>query len=416
MKLTPSWKTLSLSLVAVFFLLHSCQKEQVSSSENIASSPAHEKISLLDWIHQGKIVSVLDLPEPKLDFSKLNKSKSSSRSANTSIQNQDLLLILEEHKERLERMINPDDFECGPTLLNDYILSTIEDFTQEDFVLVSNFGIIPFIEAIVFDDTRDEDFFGYEGDFTSSICFTFRDLKSFWDIPTDIQLSDAHGTVFQNVPLVAQILQAFFPAIDEEGNPIPVPDDIALAFAQELSDVFGSDKFDNYNHPLLTFNAIAFAGSPELGIPTKKIVMGDGIIEGYATLGLGSMAERFILAHEYGHQIQFAKNFPFEGTPESTRFTELMADAYGAYYSTHGRTALIQSLFLNRFTKTAFIIGDCAFDNPGHHGTPNQRARAAIFGGELAKKVGIVHPDFSSDEILELFTEAFPDLVVPDAE
>jgi hypothetical protein len=39
---------------------------------------------------------------------------------------------------------------------------------------------------------------------------------------------------------------------------------------------------------------------------------------------------------------------------------------------------------VEEFLQVFFQIGDCAFTNPGHHGTPNQRMRSARFGFTVA--------------------------------
>ncbi len=406
------WKPVFLSILAVF-VLNSCQKEQLSSSElRVQQSPK----TVVDLMQQGKMISVIDLPEPKFNLSKLPRQVASSRSANKVKVPQSLIDIVREQRELLERAINPDDFECGPTFLDPHFESILEDFTEEDFFLLNNFGtLIPILEGIFIDDIRDKDFFGYEGRFTDGIRNTFVDLRGFWDIPNDIMLSDMHGSVFKDESLVAELIQFWFVNFDEDGTEIPIfSDELALTIAQDLKEVFGSDKFDNYNHPLLTFNAIAFSGAPEIGVP-KKILMGDGIMEVYAELGLGSMAERFILAHEYGHHIHFSQTIFGDNTPESTRFLELLADTYASYYASHGKGLFLHPLVLNRYLKTSFSVGDCGFDSPGHHGTPNQRARAAALGGELAKRVGIFDPKLSSDEILEIYIANFSEIIKPDA-
>ena len=68
---------------------------------------------------------------------------------------------------------------------------------------------------------------------------------------------------------------------------------------------------ENVSKTAGSFNALAFPGDPFFGIG-PKIVMGDGIMEAYAKLGFRTNADRLILAHEYGHQIQFANGY-FDG-------------------------------------------------------------------------------------------------------
>jgi hypothetical protein len=64
--------------------------------------------------------------------------------------------------------------------------------------------------------------------------------------------------------------------------------------------------------------------------------------------------------------------------------------------------------------KTFYVVGDCVFDSPGHHGTPNQRARAAIFGIKLAHKP----PQWRilpSLTVANKFDAKLPEIVAPDA-
>ena len=109
---------------------------------------------------------------------------------------------------------------------------------------------------------------------------------------------------------------------------------------------------------------------------------GDGILAGYGAVGFGDVAPQAIYAHEFAHHIQnqndyFNDPLATQGDPpEQTRYTELMADAYSAYYLTHKRGATMNRKRVEQFLQVFFQIGDCAFDNPGHHGTPNQRMAA----------------------------------------
>ena len=104
--------------------------------------------------------------------------------------------------------------------------------------------------------------------------------------------------------------------------------------------------------------------------------MRDGILEGFAALGYEDVAPQAILAHEFVHHIQFQLNlFEDEVTPEATRRTELMADAYSAYYLSHARGVSMQSKRVKKFLAVFFNLGDCSIEHSGHHGTPHARAR-----------------------------------------
>jgi hypothetical protein len=188
----------------------------------------------------------------------------------------------------------------------------------------------------------------------------------------------------------------------------------AEALANDLKIVFGSANFQNFNHPLLTFNAFASPADPFFNTP-KKIVMGDGIMKAYDDLGYSDVAPQAVLAHEYGHHVQFANNVDFGSSPEGTRRTELMADAFSAYFMTHKRGSAMNWKRVQQFLKVFFDIGDCAFSNDGHHGTPNQRMKAAGFGYQLATDAQKQGKILSSQEFITLFDQALPGLVAPDA-
>ncbi|MFM6849677.1 MAG: hypothetical protein ACKOVB_11295, partial [Terrabacter sp.] len=62
-----------------------------------------------------------------------------------------------------------------------------------------------------------------------------------------------------------------------------------------------------------------------------------------------------------------------------------------------------------------FQVGDCNFDKPGHHGTPNQRLAASTWGwsvADAAQKQGHVLPSLTLDA---QFEAKLPELVAPDA-
>ena len=148
--------------------------------------------------------------------------------------------------------------------------------------------------------------------------------------------------------------------------------------------------------------------------------MGDGILEGYTAVGLGDVAPQAVFAHEFGHHIQFQNGYFEDDVPgatteaELTRYTELMADAFAAYYLTHHRGAGMKKKRVEQFLQVFFQIGDCAFDDPGHHGTPNQRMAAARFGFEVADQALKHGRILSSDAFHDLFVAEYPDLVAPD--
>ena len=400
-------KKLLLFSTLSLFLLVGCEKE---SSINVTESNSTQeanlrlaKAKLNAFIKDGKLV-------PKFGSS-LGKTTTGSSNARVGAQTSGLSKAVDYtyYQSLVNKAINPGDYECGPTAIDYYVPTLIADWTNDDFFFYGTFGDFAFLEAYYFDNTDGGDSFGPNGEFTNVTNRVFKDLKRFWNIPTDIQLVDAHGTVYNNVPLVVTMIKTFY---TYGGG--PVPDAIALDLALTLQVVFGSPQFHYFNNPLLTFNAFASTAEPENGI-AKKIVMGDGIQQAYADLGYSDVATQAILAHEYGHHVQFAKNVNFGNSPEGTRRTELMADAFAAYFLTHKRGSALNWKRVQEFLGVFYTIGDCAFSDDGHHGTPNQRMKAAEFGNQLANQAQKQGNILTGEAFIVLFDAALPAIIAPDA-
>ena len=313
------------------------------------------------------------------------------------------------------RAINPSDHVCPPsTPLIDWLIGRILEIPAANRnALFSRLAdLVPSYDALIFQTEATPQFFGYNGEYTQRMIKTERDVKRFWDISSDdIQLIAMHGTMLLDQPRVSRTYQ----------SPIftGLPPATANALALAVFNAMQHPSLNGGNHPIMTFNAFALS-APELGIP-DKIVMGDGILDGYRAIGFDDVALPGIYAHEFGHHIQFENGYFEDEVPgatteaELTRYTELMADAYSAYYLTHSRGAALNKKRVAQFLDVFFNIGDCAFTNPGHHGTPNQRMRAAEFGFRTADQAHKQGHILSSEAFHDLFVAAYPAMVAPDA-
>lgn len=349
----------------------------------------------------------------------------------------------------IARVINPDDYECiSPTDFGAWVdeqIIEIFDLGFPTFEILD--GLFVFLWAgdstLLFDNDASDEYIGVNGEYTREQIKRHKDNRRFWDVPTDdILLMGMHGAVIGDD---ARML----PFVDFQFDPdsdFPVQGDefnqYILSTAQtaivggvvDLGPFFGAPLGFNffevpgipsgYDNPMLTLNAFAFSDGgveiiPGFGLIPDKIVMGDGILEGLEAIGLGRNAPDFVHAHEFAHHVQFeigAFDSDLPTQPERTRRTELMADAFGAYYSSHARGATFQAKNFADVMRAASVVGDCQFESGGHHGTPNQRDAAASWGGGVAtgaKKQGHIKPSL---EMLGLFDAELPNLVAPDAE
>lgn len=123
-----------------------------------------------------------------------------------------------------------------------------------------------------------------------------------------------------------------------------------------------------------TYNAISYS--------TGKIYYGEGIFRDAKSKDASNLINVMILAHEYGHQLQYAYGLP--SVNESTaRPNELEADGMAGYYLRRGYG---KSTFASIATgyEFAYAIGDYQTTSSGHHGTPPQRRSAVRLGFLLA--------------------------------
>jgi uncharacterized protein len=126
--------------------------------------------------------------------------------------------------------------------------------------------------------------------------------------------------------------------------------------------------------PNSTFNAISYS--------TGRIYFGEAIFKWAYNRDSSNLINVMILAHEYGHQLQYAFGLP-STTENTARPNELEADGFSGYYLRRGYG---KSTFASIATAydAAFAIGDNNVNDPGHHGTPAQRRSAVRLGFLLA--------------------------------
>jgi len=314
------------------------------------------------------------------------------------------------------RAINPSDYVCSNSspvtdLLNADLVRTLTASPEEKARLVTMYNLaadlVPTYEALFFQTTATPQTFGYNGEFTTIMGKTERKVKSFWDIPSEqIQVLGMHGTMLLDAARVSLTYQVVF------GLDKATADTYAVAVRDALA---ASTTMNGGNYAFWTFNSVSFR-YPGLA---DKIVMGDGILEAFATLGFADVAPQAIFAHEFAHQIQYENEYFGDLTgvtaAEKTRYTELMADAMAAYYLTHARGEAMNQKRVEEFLEVFYQIGDCGFTSSGHHGTPNQRFRAAQFGFDVADQFQKQGHILTSEEFHQQFLAYYPTLIAPDA-
>lgn len=298
--------------------------------------------------------------------------------------------------------------------INDYVnaqlINTLTVERARILELVNKWKVadVPFYEALYLKSGATPQTYGYEGEFTHVMVKTERDVKNFWDTPSaDIQVVSMRDDVLFDVPRLAATYNFVYG--------VPYPD--ATELAEYVRDLLVRSQTMNGHYAYWTYNSVSLHIDPPSPYAQKKIIMGDGILEAYKALGLDDVAPQAIFAHEFAHQIQFVNDYklltPGASAAERTRYIELMADAYSAYYLTHKRGAAMNQKRVEEFNNVFFYIGDCSFSSSGHHGTPNQRRKAARFGFTVADEYQKQGHILTAAEFFARFEAAYPALIAP---
>jgi hypothetical protein len=236
--------------------------------------------------------------------------------------------------------------------------------------------------ALYFENSPENQYFGVNGEHTDQVDKTFIDLKHFWNIRLKNLITVAsHGSMLQDRGKVLKMYKYIYRYSDEKANRFT--DSIAT-----LLKIY--PQFLNGDHAAFTFNQFAIPDTAiaNVGQIPAKIIIGDGLLKGFDALGYGANAPQAILAHEFGHHIQYELGILKTGMkliPKTSRRIELMADAYAAYFLSHSQGAAMALKDVQQVAEVFFNTGDCDFAVDSHHGTPAQRKAATEWGYGLAK-------------------------------
>lgn len=298
------------------------------------------------------------------------------------------------------------DEACTPTELDGYIERLIVGIPDSKLFVLAILGVFdyPTYDSLIYGD-RSDPYYALETGTTGKVRQSVQASRAVWDIKSgDIQTIGMSSEMVVDRPKVIRLLQFLFGVTPAEAAQVT---DVLIPLIKGTKQLR-----DGYN-PLFTLNAFAFTaeGEPSLQGISDKIVMGDGIIKALRDTGNIAVGPQMVVSHEFGHHVQFENHAypPGDPTPEITRRMELMADAYGAYLDAHAKGLNFGPARIAGTVEVAHLVGDCAVDNPGHHGTPSQRARAAAWGAALAKSNGMnVLP---SRTVMARFDAALPGIL-----
>ena len=154
--------------------------------------------------------------------------------------------------------INPSDYVCpASTPVSDWWLNEVYAFIGAEPAIFNHLynqraaDLVVMYEALLFGTAATPQYFGYNGEHTKAMVKVERDIKNFWDIPSDnIEVIGMHGNMLQDTIRVARTYQAVF----------GLPAATARSFARSVrTNVLASTVLNGGDHALFSFNAFAIS-------------------------------------------------------------------------------------------------------------------------------------------------------------
>ncbi|MEM8814483.1 MAG: hypothetical protein AAGE85_01505 [Pseudomonadota bacterium] len=134
--------------------------------------------------------------------------------------------------------------------------------------------------------------------------------------------------------------------------------------------------------------------------PDRYILMGYWMARDVVFTTGSALPVAGVLAHEYGHQVQFQNGWMTSNEPTARR-TELEADMWSGFYMALAKAWTGPEI--NTYFQYLFSLGDFYFHDPNHHGTPNQRLAAGYVGFDVGYQVGTSGQPLSYVELHNIF-------------
>jgi hypothetical protein len=320
--------------------------------------------------------------------------------------------------EVVQRALDGAAYQCGPTGFDGYVDRLLAGLTEDELAFLLDSGVLEFpaMEAVVYGTAnRDAVPRGHDG---RELSRTLRDLQKFWPMSSDdLQLVAMDGEMLRDPERISRLLVRLYGFTPDDA------DGYAAAVARVIRDV---RVFDGGESPLFSLNAFAFSGAgdpdPSIAALPPKIVVGDGFLDALDELDVDDVGGQVVLAHEYAHQLQVQHDLFGTATgPEANRRVELMADAFAGYYAVHAKGLSLNARRVTQVQQTFFELGDCSFDDAGHHGTPEQGRRASAWAAALASTTKprsevLPAPELAAQFDAELATIVAADVPVADAQ
>ncbi len=145
-------------------------------------------------------------------------------------------------------------------------------------------------------------------------------------------------------------------------------------------------------------------GPNAVSLPSADILYGVNLFQkSVAEYGGDAAPISGVLAHEWGHQVQFDNGW-FMSSEATSRSIELEADAFSGYYMALGESFSWTSI--DDYFSAIASLGDFNFNDPNHHGTPEERLAAAQLGFQTAVQAIQTQTQLTYPDLHQIFSTA----------
>ena len=199
-------------------------------------------------------------------------------------------------KLQLSEVVEPS--ECGPTPFNE-VANYYNDLLIDGFIaawdgnpdaigiILEDYFAINQIAAAY--EGKNTDYFGEDGEYTNYVKNRVRSLEKFWDMADLIEVNGQHTETLEDLDFIRYIYENYSTATPED-----------IDYILEIAETFNTNSDQIPENP--------FFASDGFATFDRTIVVGDGIVTFLEDTGLDpKVVWSSILAHEWGHQIQFLK-------------------------------------------------------------------------------------------------------------
>lgn len=168
--------------------------------------------------------------------------------------------------------------------------------------------------------------------------------------------------------------------INTSGNAIV--DQVTIREFNQLVNIYGLRPNFIFFREQGSPNAYAMPRITNPNQPHGTILLGLNLIQSECSQSASGTCSSIpiILAHEFGHIIDFNMNLPLNG-----KYRELFADYIAGSYLFH-RAHVFGWLNINEVSQSFYNKGNYDFNNPDFHGTPQERVAALSAGCYLSQQ------------------------------